>query len=95
MKKYGDKAKFIYEYSEKAASVVTDKLDFVYIDGNHSFKHAKQDIEMWWEKLKPGGILCGHDVTGEDVINALIEFTREKNLKFRAHTNDWWMIKSS
>lgn len=36
-------------------------LDFVYIDGDHSFKHAVMDIIFWSEKVKSGGIVAVHD----------------------------------
>jgi predicted O-methyltransferase YrrM len=41
-----------------------DKLpmvDFIYIDGNHSYDWVKLDIEFSLPKLKPGGIIAGHD----------------------------------
>ena len=38
-----------------------NSLDYVYIDGNHDYDHVKQDIEMWWPKLKSGGLMSGHD----------------------------------
>lgn len=36
-------------------------LDFVYLDGDHSFKHIAADIEEWSKKVKKGGIIAGHD----------------------------------
>lgn len=36
-------------------------LDFVYIDGDHSFKHIAADIEEWSKKVRKGGIVAGHD----------------------------------
>lgn len=36
-------------------------LDFVYIDGNHQYESAKEDLEAWWSKVKPGGIVGLHD----------------------------------
>jgi len=48
--------------SAEAAAMYTDGiLDFVFIDGNHHYKMVKWDIELWLPKLKPGGILAGHD----------------------------------
>ncbi len=38
-----------------------DNLDLVFIDGDHSYKHAKQDILAWQPKMRPGGLLTGHD----------------------------------
>lgn len=36
-------------------------LDFVYIDGNHSTESVSEDIDLWLPKIKPGGLLTGHD----------------------------------
>lgn len=36
-------------------------FDFVYVDGNHIFVYAAQDIHYWQKKIRPGGILAGHD----------------------------------
>lgn len=48
--------------SEEAAPRVADgSLDFVYIDGNHFYPAVKQDIDLWWPKVKSGGVIGGHD----------------------------------
>ena len=36
-------------------------LDVIYIDACHGFKCVQKDINMWRPKLKPGGLLSGHD----------------------------------
>lgn len=36
-------------------------LDFVYIDGDHNFKHIAQDIYEWTWKVRKGGAVAGHD----------------------------------
>lgn len=36
-------------------------LDFVFIDGDHSYQGCAQDISRWREIVRPGGIVCGHD----------------------------------
>jgi len=53
--------------SVAAAAAFDDKsLDFVFIDGDHSYEGAVRDIHAWGPKVKPGGILAGHDyVTSE------------------------------
>ena len=38
-----------------------NSLDYIYIDGNHDYDHAKQDLKLWWPKLRPGGLMAGHD----------------------------------
>ena len=36
-------------------------LDFVYIDGDHSFRHIAADICEWEKKVRSGGVVSGHD----------------------------------
>lgn len=55
-------AHIIRSSSMEVVDIVGDKtLDFVYIDGNHDFLNVTQDIHYWFKKVKPGGILAGHD----------------------------------
>ena len=36
-------------------------VDFVYVDGDHSYEGASNDIRNYWPKLKPGGIMAIDD----------------------------------
>jgi hypothetical protein len=48
--------------SELAANLFKqDSCDFVYIDANHSYQHVRQDLELWYSKLRVGGLFSGHD----------------------------------
>jgi len=38
-----------------------ESLDFVFIDGNHDFRHCTEDVDEWSKKVKKGGIVSGHD----------------------------------
>jgi predicted O-methyltransferase YrrM len=40
---------------------VDNSLDFVYIDGNHKFEYVVNDLAEWSKKVRPGGIVSGHD----------------------------------
>jgi hypothetical protein len=49
-------------YSVEAAKQVPDKsLDFVFIDGDHSYVGCSHDIKLWLPKIKSGGFISGHD----------------------------------
>jgi predicted O-methyltransferase YrrM len=36
-------------------------LDFIYIDADHTYNAVKQDLELWYPKVRQGGIISGHD----------------------------------
>ena len=37
------------------------KVDFVFVDGDHSFSGARGDITLWLQNLKEDGIIAVHD----------------------------------
>jgi len=62
LKVYGDRSKIIIKKSIDASrDFVDDSLDFVYIDGDHSYNGCKTDLNVWTPKVKIGGIVSGHD----------------------------------
>lgn len=48
-----------------------DSIDFVYIDGNHTYDFVKKDIENYFKIVKPTGFLGGHDFPSKDVQRAI------------------------
>jgi len=59
-------AKFNCEFVKKSSMEALEdfndnSLDFVFIDGNHTFEYVVNDIAEWSKKVKPGGIISGHD----------------------------------
>lgn len=38
-----------------------DFFDFIFIDGDHKYSGVKKDLELYYPKLRRGGIICGHD----------------------------------
>jgi len=49
-------------FSADASRLLNDgEYDFVYIDGDHSYKGVVEDIKNYLPKLKSNGILAGHD----------------------------------
>ena len=43
-----------------------ESLDFIFIDANHAYDFVKEDINLWFPKLKKGGIFSGHDYMNLD-----------------------------
>ena len=58
------------------AAAMFEAVDVVYIDGLHTYEGCKKDIETWVKRIRPGGILCGHDYQKrfEGVMRAVNEF---------------------
>lgn len=59
----------------------------VFIDGNHSYKEVYEDVRAWLPKVKPGGILAGHDICMPDVSNAVRDALASLNIK----SHEQWM----
>lgn len=58
----GQRGRVLRMRSAEAAAVIGDGvLDFVFIDADHSYDGCMADILAWAPKLKPGGLLSGHD----------------------------------
>jgi len=68
---YKSRVTLIRKLSVDALSLFENEyFDFVYLDGDHREDAVRLDLDCWFEKLKPGGIIAGHDIVcgsaGED-----------------------------
>lgn len=98
MAKFGDRAQVVRMFSHEAAVKMPDaSLDFVYIDGNHTYPYVKRDLELWYPKVKVGGLVSGHDYTvnAEDIIRgfgvkpAVNEFVADKIDELYVSDEEW------
>lgn len=58
---YKDRHKQILKDSKEVAKEWTEKVDMVFIDGEHSYPGACGDIEGWLPHIKEGGLMLVHD----------------------------------
>ena len=88
-----DKIVFYEMDSIEASKKVEDKsLDFIFIDSYCSFEQAKDDIKVWYPKVKDGGIFAGHDWNIQLIQLAVMKFRESQNIKSRMSTyNDTWI----
>lgn len=97
MRNYTIRGRFelIHEYSMAALKYFADdSLDFVYIDANHEAPYVLQDIAEWTKKVRPGGLVAGHDYTRVRrvpyaVIPSVNQYVRENNIQ------PWFILGSN
>lgn len=89
-----------WQMSQKVAD---ESLDIVYLDAGHSYDAVKQDLEAWYPKVKPGGVIAGHDFVNPayGVLQAVNEFTAKRALKVNVIPEDkdedagFWFYKTT
>lgn len=56
--------------------ILGGSLDLVFIDGAHDYESVSQDLKAWWPKLRPGGVMAGHDfsMSFPGLMRAVLEF---------------------
>lgn len=74
LERFRDKVTLIVGESGRVADLFQDGIaDLIFIDGAHDYESTKRDILSWKSKLKPDGILCGHDFDRNVPSRGLIE----------------------
>lgn len=83
---------------EAARKFEVGYFDWVYVDGNHSFDTVTQDLGSFLPKVKPDGLICGHDYTnsvwarqrGFEVVAAVNQFVLRNGLEMVFLTREFW-----
>lgn len=72
-----------------------DYFDWVYVDAGHEYLNVKNDLNALLPKVKPGGLICGHDyirwarpTKRYGVIEAVNEFVNQTGSHFLYLTNE-------
>lgn len=99
LKKYDNKITWIFKKSSDALNEIPDKLDFVYIDGNHAEEFVREEILGYYPKVRLGGIIGGHDFYNghcrehDGVVSAVTQFVVQNNETLQVELPDWWIKK--
>lgn len=54
-------------------SMPAGTIDLAFIDDDHQKLHVEQEIFALWPKMKPGGIMCFHDVHGSCDLQTIVK----------------------
>lgn len=90
---FGKRFVLIENTAEKSKKLFNDySLDFIFIDGDHSFEMCYHDLISYYDKVKQGGLFSGHDYSLPGVNKALAKFRKERKIysNFNVIPNDVW-----
>ena len=96
---YATRIVWLKELSVNAAKLITEELDFVYIDGNHAESFVMDDIQSYYPLVKCGGVIGGHDFYNgfqfehDGVVNAVTEWACKNGKRLKVELPDWWIEK--
>ena len=90
---FGQKPKILKGLSSDVAEKIPDgSLDFVFIDANHAYEYVMSDIRAWTPKLRPNGVLGGHDygAPGHDGVKRAVDEVFGTQVNF-GKDYVWWI----
>ena len=82
-----DNVTFVLDDSVAYGKLFTKQVDFLIVDGDHSYQGVTRDIEAWWEHIRTGAYIFFHDVIDKEmngtngVATALQDCTKNMTLK--------------
>lgn len=93
-------ARVIRSLSEPVSRTFADGyFTFIYIDAAHDYANVKRDLGAWYNKVRAGGVLAGHDIHMPEVERAVKElcdeFKQEYNRVEFEGDPSWFMIKTA
>lgn len=59
--------------SHEIAKKFDKKVDFLFIDGDHSYEGVKLDVDDWFPKLNNGAIVIFHDIGWAEGVQRVVE----------------------
>lgn len=70
-------------------------LDFVFLDADHSYVAMVADLWAWRPKVRPGGLLCGHDYEPRfpGVVRAVDEAAERYGWGVELGLNHTWFVQ--
>ena len=70
-----------------------ESVDFIFLDGEHTYPYVLNEIKAWLPKIKVGGVICGHDYCSCDGIRIAVEEVFKDKFKLNSTKTAYWVIK--
>ena len=87
----------IQDLSANAASRFKDhEIDWIYIDALHTKSGLYTDLTMWWDKVRPGGLISGDDYGDMNDTRSItsVRWSRKFGGVARNPNNRWGVISA-
>jgi hypothetical protein len=97
MAPYNDRFTLIRKPSAEGVKYIPEKVEFVFVDGNHNEEFVWEDLCLYEPHVKKGGIMSGHDYYHR-VAKAVDEYASEHerdiqvDIDFDPHGVFWWRV---
>jgi hypothetical protein len=92
---YNERVRIYKMFTTEAVEQFPDNyFDFIYIDANHAYEPTLKDIELYYPKLKQGGLFGGHDYEDDGkygVKKAVNEFFKGREIHVTS-CSSWYVV---
>jgi len=91
---FADRSELWEMSSGEAAAKHSGLVDLAFVDADHSYEAASSDIKYWLPKVRPGGILAGHDYTSvfPGVVQAVHELVAAQDADLHLGPDWMWWV---
>lgn len=73
--------------------IKNNTIDFLFIDGDHSYPYVKKELDAWIPKMKKDSILAGHDYSSSDAIRKAVHETfPEDQINFTENKDSYYVV---
>jgi predicted O-methyltransferase YrrM len=77
--------------NQDVKNIITEKVDFVYIDASHRYEDVLNDINFYLPLVKKGGYIGGHDFS--EKFKGVQQAVREGFNIFEIYKDTSWLVK--
>jgi len=94
---FKDRIKIAQMTSEKASRyIVPGTLDFIFIDGDHTYENVCRDLKLFYPKMKKGAVFGGYGYSLKSIRMAIDNFREEHNIVntiYNVENNAWYWYR--
>jgi len=65
-------------------------ITFLYLDTSHVYQNTVAEMPIWWNKVQPGGRMCGDDFDHPGVHQPVTDFFKSQSISVQAKAFSQW-----